>query len=211
MAETRNPVFTVGHSNHTPEKFSSLLQMHGVDTVVDVRTAPYSRHLPHFNKEHLAEALKQIGVRYVFRGKELGGQPTERACYDADGHVKYDDLAQTPAYGEAIDRIVDRAVERRLALMCSEKEPLDCHRTLMVSQSLAQRGVAVSHIKADGTLESHEEALDRLLSQFNLPPHGDLFRSRDEVIGDAVSRQARKVGARWSDPSAGGAGWERAL
>ncbi len=211
MASTRIPVLTIGHSNHAPEAFLALLKRHGVDVIVDVRSAPYSRYLPHFNKEHLAKTLNESGIRYVFRGKDLGGQPAERAFYDEDGRIRYDEVARTPAYGEGMDFIVDGADECRIALMCSEKEPLDCHRTLMVSQSLAQRGVAVAHIHADGSVESHEEAIDRLLHQLNLPPNGDLFRSREEVIEDAISRQAQKVGARWADPAMGGARWERAL
>lgn len=211
MTEKSNPVFTIGHSNHEPQAFVSLLQAHGVDVVVDVRSAPYSRYLPHFNKEHLAKALREAGIRYVFRGSELGGQPADRAYYDDEGRIRYDEVARTPVYGEGVDFIVAGADERRLALMCSEKEPLDCHRTLMVSQSLARRGVAVAHIHADGNLESHDVAIDRLLQQLKLPPNGDLFRSREEVIADAISRQARKVGARWADPSSGGARREGAL
>ena len=225
MASTRIPVLTIGHSNHVPEAFLALLKRHGVDVVVDVRSAPYSRYLPHFNKEVLDETLRQAGIHYAFHGQELGGQPADRACYDADGRVAYDKLAATTAFMSGIKCILetvsvhpstgsgrtDTSPERRLALMCSEKEPLDCHRTLLISQTLAKRGVAVAHIHADGSVESHEEAIDRLLHQLNLPPNGDLFRSREEVIEDAISRQAQKVGARWADPAMGGVRWERAL
>ena len=86
--------------------------------------------------------------------------------------------------------------------MCSEKEPLECHRTLLISRTLAGRGVAVAHVHADGSLESHEDAMNRLLDLFKLPHHGDLFRPREAVIDDAAARQARRVGARWrEDPT----------
>ena len=237
MTETRNPVFTIGHSNHEPEEFLTLLQRHGVDVVVDVRSAPYSRYLPHFNKEHLAETLKQAAIRYSFKGKELGGQPADRAYYDDEGRVVYDRLAATAAFKGGIEYILDTAAvhpstrsepapystqridtirgrtaaspAQRLALMCSEKEPLDCHRTLMVAQSLAARGVDVAHIHADGNLETHTDALNRLLDKFKLPHNGDLFRSREAVIDDAVERQTQRVGARWQDQAAGRAEWER--
>lgn len=202
-------VFTIGHSNHAADAFVALLRRHGVALVIDVRSAPYSRYLPHFNKELLAEALRKAGIRYAFRGKELGGQPSDRAYYDDEGRVLYREVSRTPAYGEAIEFVADSSGERQVALMCSEKEPLDCHRTLMISQTLAERGLAVAHIHADGSLENHAEAMNRLLDDFKLPHHGDLFRSREEVIADAVARQARKVGARWSE-SSGGAGWEGA-
>ena len=224
MDEVSHPVLTIGHSNHAPEAFAALLRQHGVNVVVDVRSAPYSRYLPHFNKEPLAELLQEAGIRYAFLGQELGGQPAERAYYDDDGRVLYDKLAETDAFEKGIARIV-KAVSvrpelvegrtaaspaRRLALMCSEKEPLDCHRTLLIGQTLAKRGVAVAHIHGDGRLEAHEDAMNRLLDSFKLPHNGDLFRSRGEVIEDAVNRQARRVGARWRDPSAGGVEWERA-
>ena len=211
MTKSRNQVYTIGHSNHEPKEFLTLLRMHGVDAVVDVRSAPYSRYLPHFNRERLAATLKDTDIRYAFKGKELGGQPADRTFYDAEGHVLYGELAQTPAYGEGIEFITDNAVDRGVALMCSEKEPLDCHRSLMIGQTLAARGIAVAHIHADGSLESQEDAIDRLLEQLKLPPNGDLFRSRDEVIDDAVDRQAQKVGARWHEASASGPRSERAL
>ena len=94
--------------------------------------------------------------------------------------------------------------------MCSEKEPLDCHRTLLIGKTLTRRGVSVAHIHADGSLESHDDAMNRLLDVFKLPYNGDLFRSREEVLDDAVARQARRVGARWRD-SSGGAEREREL
>ena len=80
-----------------------------------------------------------------------------------------------------------------LPLMCAEKEPLDCHRTLLVARALVERGVAVEHILADGGLEAHATAMDRLLAKFKMPPHGDMLRSRDETIAEALSRQAKKV------------------
>ncbi len=207
----RNPVFTIGHSNHDSDEFLALLRQHGVNVVVDVRSAPYSRYLPHFNKDFLTDSLQKIGIRYDFQGKELGGQPSDRAYYDADGRIMYHALAETDAFKHGIERILASAAADRIALTCSEKEPLDCHRTLLISQALAKRGVAPAHIHADGSLESHADAMDRLLDDFKLPHNGDLFRSREAVIDDAVARRAQRVGARWRDPSAGGADWGRAL
>ena len=224
MTTTHGPVFTIGHSNHESDVFVALLRKHGVDVVVDVRSAPYSRYLPQ-------EALRAAGIAYVFRGRELGGQPADRACYDADGRVMYDALAETAAFSEGIGFVLDTVsvrpepvegrtdtaphsmqrsetirertdTARRMALMCSEKEPLECHRTLLIAQTLAKSSVAVAHIHADGHLESHAEAMNRLLDSFKLPHNGDLFRSREEVIADAVARQAQRVGARWRETPA---------
>ena len=209
MATTRCPIFTIGHSNHESDGFLALLRKHGINVLVDVRSAPYSRYLPHFNKEFLAESLRGVGIRYVFRGKELGGQPADRAYYDADGRVMYGRLAETDRFKQGIAYVLENAATDRIALTCSEKEPLDCHRTLLIGQTLAARGVAVAHIHADGSLESHNDAMNRLLDVFKLPHYGDLFRSREAVIDDAVARQAQRVGARWQEQAASRAEWER--
>ena len=212
MGEVAHSVFTIGHSNHESDVFVALLRKHDVNVVVDVRSAPYSRYLPHFNKEVLQATLGNAGIDYAFLGKELGGQPGDRACYDADGRIMYDKLAETAAFSNGIEYIVHNASASRIALTCSEKEPLDCHRTLLISQVLVKRGVAVAHIRADGHLESHDDAMNRLLDSFDLLPYdGDLFRSREAVIDDAVARRAQRVGARLRDPSAGGADWGRVL
>ncbi len=211
MSEKHRSVFTIGHSNHESDVFVTLLRKHGVNVVVDVRSAPYSRYLPHFNKQVLQATLGNAGIDYAFLGKELGGQPPDRACYDADGRIMYDKLAETAAFSNGIEYVVHNASASRIALTCSEKEPLDCHRTLLISQVLVKRGVAVAHIRADGHLESHDDAMNRLLDSFKLPYNGDLFRSREAVIEDAAARQAQRVGARLRDPSAGSADWGRAL
>ena len=193
MSQPRPPVFTIGHSNHAAEVFLRLLQRHGVEEVLDVRTSPHSRFNPQFNRKILQAALAETGVEYVFMGGELGGRPADPWCYDGEGRVQYDRLAATDAFKEGIQRVIQRAGQRRMALMCSEKEPLDCHRTLLIAQVLSAKGIAVAHILADGTLEGHVAAMDRLLDRFRLPKDGDMFRSREQHIADAVSRQARRA------------------
>ena len=193
MGATQHPVFTIGHSNHPPEAFLALLQEHDVDEVVDVRSSPSSRYTSHFNYDVLDRALEKAGIGYVFMGGELGGRPSDRSCYDSDGRVLYDRLADTDIFDGGIGRLMRDADERRIALMCSEKEPLDCHRALLIARTLTERGVAVEHILADGGLEGHDEAMNRLMDIFKLPHNGDLFRSRGEVIADALTRQAKRV------------------
>lgn len=192
MIHTEHPVFTVGHSNHTPETFISLLARHGVDEVVDVRSAPYSRYAPQFNYESLQQMLGEIGLAYEYMGGELGGRPADRSCYDADGRVLYERVAETDLFDDGIRRIMRAADERRVALLCTEKEPLECHRTLLVARALDARNVTVTHILADGGWEDHGTTLDRLIQIHKLPPNGDMFRSRADVILEALARQGRK-------------------
>ena len=196
---TRGSILTVGHSNLPLANFTALLQTHGVTTVADVRTAPYSRYTPHFNHDALRDALETNGIDYVFLGGELGGRPADRSCYDEAGRVLYDRVAETDAFDDGIRAVIHLSEQGCVALMCSEKEPLDCHRTLLLARALAERGVAVRHILADGGIEDHEAAMDRLVEEdrregsLGLYPSGDMFRSRADIVADALSRRVRKV------------------
>ncbi len=208
MSLTQCSIFTIGHSNHPPETFINLLVRHGVDEVADVRSAPYSRYTPHFNHEPLQQVLDDIGIAYAYLGGELGGRPADRSCYDADGRVQYERVAETDLFDDGLRRIIRAADERRVALLCTEKEPLECHRTLLVARALADRGVTVAHILADGNLENYDDALNRLLEIHKLPPHGDMFRSRADVIAEALARQAQKFAyVAEPPPSAGNDSW----
>ncbi len=193
MSAAQYPVFTVGHSNHSLGTFLELLQKHGIDQVADVRSSPYSRYVSHFNKDVLDGLLEKADIGYTFLGTELGGRPADPSCYDDDGRVMYDKVAHTDPFVNALGRIVRASDERRIALMCAEKEPLECHRTLLVARALTKQGVAVEHILADGSLENHADAMDRLLDAFKLPRNGDMFRTRDEAVAEALARQAKKV------------------
>ena len=194
MTGAQHTIFTIGHSNHSMEAFVSLLQKHRVHDVVDIRSSPYSRYTAHFNFDVISVALDQIGIRYVFFGGALGGRPMDPSCYDTDGRVRYDRIANTDLFDDSIRDLTRGADERRIVLMCTEKDPLDCHRTLLVAPSLVAYKLHVEHILADGSLENHDTAMDRLMDSFRLPPNGDLFRPRAEVIEEALSRQTKRVG-----------------
>lgn len=199
--DMENSVLTIGHSNHPWEAFAALLERHGVGAVADVRSAPYSRFNPHFDRETLAGALKGRGMAYVYLGRELGGRDPE--CYEG-GRIRYDRIARTERFRDGIERVVRGAREHRIALMCAEKEPLDCHRTLLVAPALEREGIDVMHVHADGVLEPNAEAMDRLLDKFDLRPDGDLFRRpREELVAEAIALQARRV-AHTDDRPAGG-------
>jgi uncharacterized protein (DUF488 family) len=184
-------VYTIGHSTHSGEGFLALLSAHGVEAVADVRSSPFSRFNPQFNRESLEPFLKANGIRYVFLGRELGARSEDRSCY-VDGRVQYGLLAQTPLFHRGLERVLQGTARYRVALMCAEKEPLECHRTLLVARALAERGQPVLHIHADGHLETHEAAMERLLDVTGLPKD-DLFRSRQELLSEALARQEHRV------------------
>ena len=188
---TNPEILTIGHSTHSIERFLELLSVHGVTAVADVRSAPYSRYQPEFNREVLHQSLADHGVAYVFLGMELGARPNDQSLYD-EGRVQFDRVAQTNRFRGGLNRVLQGAERYRLALMCAEKEPLDCHRTLLVGRELEARGVQISHVLADGRLESSAEAMSRLLQLFKLPEE-DLFRTRTDLVAEACQQQSRRI------------------
>jgi uncharacterized protein (DUF488 family) len=191
MSGQRNHIYTIGHSTHSIEAFLKLLRKHDVTAVADVRSSPFSRFNPQFNKDTLQNSLAADGVKYVFLGRELGARSDDPACYE-DGRVQYSRLARTALFKAGLERVVEGASEYRIALMCAEKEPLECHRTLLVARALAAQGADIEHILADGNLESHESAMTRLLDIVGLPQQ-DLFSSREQLLEEAMARQEQRI------------------
>ena len=184
-------LLTIGHSTHPLEAFVALLRRHDVTAVADVRSTPHSRFNPQFNRKALAGALGEQGIEYVFLGAELGGRPGDPACYE-NGRIRYERVARTERFHGGIHRVLRGMRRYRIALMCAEKEPLECHRTLLVARALDRCGVDVAHIHADGVLERHADAMDRLLDMLKLP-RGDLYGTREESSAAAVARQEERV------------------
>lgn len=184
-------VFTVGHSTQPIERFISLLKRHDISAVADVRSAPYSRHNAHFNRETLRNSLKHESVSYVFLGKELGARSDDECCY-VHNKVSYQRLAETDLFKAGIKRVIDGALSYRVALMCAEKDPLDCHRTILVARELVKEDVKVTHILQSGSLESHEAALLRLVEQLGIGGE-DMFRPQEEAVWLAYERQAQLI------------------
>ena len=186
-------VFTIGHSTHPQELFLDLLKQHAITALCDVRSKPYSRMSPQFNREDLEKALPAMGIEYRFLGKELGARTEDPACYES-GKVQYERLAQTELFQNGLKRIV-RGVENgfRIAVMCAEKEPLECHRAILVARHLAALGLEVRHIHFNGHLENHQAALDRLALMLNVPEE-HMFYSREELLSEAYRKQELRIG-----------------
>jgi uncharacterized protein (DUF488 family) len=183
-------LYTVGHSNHALEKFVGLLTANAITAVADVRSRPFSRRHPQFNKDRLAAELAQRGIGYVFLGRELGARSEDPACYE-DGKVQYSRLAATASFKSGIERVLAGAAKFRIALMCAEKEPLDCHRTLLVSRALEIAGASIVHILADGSAEPQEKTMSRLIDLVGLP-NEDLFQGGD-LIAAALRLREDKI------------------
>jgi len=184
-------VFTIGHSNHPIQKVLSLLALHQINAVADVRSSPFSRINPQFNRGELQKVLNDAEVRYVFLGKELGARSDDPACYEND-KVQYQRLAKTKQFQSGLERVIEGANSYRVALMCAEKNPLHCHRTILVARELAKRGLGVMHILADGSLEAHEDCINRLLTELGVLAE-DMFLSRAQIEEAAYTKQAEKI------------------
>ena len=189
MISEKGIVLTIGHSNHPLDVFVNLLLTHDGTAVADVRSVPYSRYNPQFNRESLEKALKTNGIEYIFLGRELGARSDDRSCYE-NGRIQYARLARTDLFREGIERVISSTSNYRVALMCAEQEPLECHRTLLVACVLAGRGVVIKHILPDGRLELHESTLERLLNE---PNQEDLFLSREDRLAKALAKQEERI------------------
>jgi hypothetical protein len=189
-------IYSVGHSNHPLTHFLGLLQGRGVNLLVDVRSTPYSRFNPQFRRDALAAALSENGIGYLFLGEELGARSKDPSCYD-DGRVSYQKLAATALFRQGIDRLLTAAKTHTVAIMCAEKDPLDCHRTILVARELVNRGETVTHILATGEVESHDQAMQRLRKKLKLEPEdlfgGDVNEQAYELRGQQIAYVDPKV------------------
>jgi uncharacterized protein (DUF488 family) len=169
-------VWTVGHSNHDVETFLALVQCHQVAHLVDVRSHPYSRYAPHFNRDELQATIEACSIRYAFLGSALGGRPRREDQIDAEGHALYGRMATESTFSEAVDGILRGASEHRIALLCSCGQPHECHRRLLVGKVLCDRGAELRHILPDGDVMTEravelrgDHAQDMLFGHDELP------------------------------------------
>jgi uncharacterized protein (DUF488 family) len=186
-------LFTIGHSNHPFERFLDLLRRHAIESVADVRSRPYSRFVPHFSRERLARLLAEDEIGYLYLGAELGGKPP--AGETPAAVMTYRSRVEQPAFRQGIERLLAAARAQRVALMCRERDPLDCHRLHLICRYLAPGGSKIRHILPDGHLETQAEVEQRLLEPAR-PAELPLFRETGgagalERAYDAWWQQAR--------------------
>ena len=178
-ASKMRQLYTIGHSSHTPEHFINLLQRHGIEVLVDVRSAPYSRYTPQFDRECLRDLVTAAAMKYLYLGDSIGGRPKDESHYDLDGHARYAKVAESPDFLDGIGRLERGADGFRVAIMCSEEDPANCHRRLLIGRVLIERGAELRHIRGDGELQTEAQvaaASGKLLAD----PQPALFADLDE-------------------------------
>jgi len=161
------PLFSVGHSNHDFDTFAALLHASGIEVLADVRSQPWSRFNTAYRRENLQEHLRAAGIGYIYMGDALGGRPHDPGVY-RDGRVDYAAVARSPTFIAGLDRLITTAQAHRVAMMCAERAPSDCHRSRLIGHNLLPRGVDVRHLLAEGGEVSQ--------SQLAVGVQKDLFR-----------------------------------
>lgn len=199
MASDEKRVFTIGHSTMDLKRFLALLEKAEVTAIADVRSSPFSRRFPHFSQGELRAALKKVGVKYSPLGKELGGRPRAGYLY-CEGIADYEKMALEPEFIDGIGRVIKGSKEHTIALMCSEHDPLDCHRCLLVGRALATRDVPLNHILGSGRVIGQHELEERLLS-LSGDTTLDMFASREERLAVAYRDRAKVVAYRLPPPT----------
>ncbi len=186
-------LYTIGHSNHSFANFLELLKRHNINALCDVRSHPYSKSHPHFNYKVLQQELPKNNLAYVFLGNELGGRTNDVTCYNPEGQIQYDRLAHTPLFQAGLQRL-QKGIERsyKIALMCAEKEPLFCHRMVLIGRQLRSTELTIKHILEDGRIETQPEAEQRLIHLLNLPAP-DLITDVEQLIEVSYRTQSQTI------------------
>jgi uncharacterized protein (DUF488 family) len=197
-----DPIFTIGHSTHSIDEFVRLLSGFNITAIADVRSLPFSRRAPQFNRRVFEAHLKAAGLEYRFFGKTLGGRPKDGKLY-IRGTANYEAMAQTATFKEGVDRVIKGSGKHRLALMCAELDPIECHRCLLVGRALSERRYPVNHVLPDGTVQTQLDVEERLLD-LNRDLNHDFFVPREEKLEAAYRDQGMRVAfterATWDEP-----------
>ena len=188
-----NTLFTIAYSGRSIEEFIALLEEHKITALCDVRSVPYSSRNPQFNREPLKKVLKSHNIEYVFLGEELGARPKDPSCY-VDRKALYQKIAQSTFFKKGLERIrLGMQKDYVLALMCAERDPMACHRSILICRNLRDWLIDIRHIIDHDTTETQADLEKRLIEQLKLPP--DLFKNTDSktLVERAYEIQADRI------------------
>lgn len=188
-------IFSIGHSNQSLETFFALLRQHEIQVLIDVRSSPYSKYVPHFNRNAIVAATAQYGIEYIFMGQELGGRPDGSEYYDIKGRVLYKRVAESAHFLRGIQRLKELGRISRSALMCSEEDPATCHRHLLIGHVLTKHGIDLLHIQGDGHIQNEKELISREEKPFYAQSlWGEQLSDEEENTWKSIRRVSQKKG-----------------
>ena len=191
MDKQTKPLYTIGYSGFTPDEFIAVLKKNEIDVVADVRSSPYSKFRPEYNHDNLKALLKNDDIRHVFLGDLVGARIDDKACY-VNGKADYDLIAAHPKFREGLNRIRAGMEKYRIALLCAEKDPITCHRTILICRNLKGNDIRIFHIIDSGRVETQEECEKRLIKYLKLDQR-KLFHDDSDLVADAYRMQADKI------------------
>lgn len=192
--QEKSHCYTIGHSNHPIEDFIHVLKIFQIQCIIDVRTIPSSNYMPQFNRENLQIWLEREGIEYKYLGNMIGGRYTDPALLDSQGSVDYEKVEQRSIFQTGIDQVCQIInAGKSAALMCSEKSPLDCHRFVLVSKSLAKKGISIDHIVFEGTKDIEGRLIGTLVSNSDLEKQlREMYKSHNGVDIEMLYRRRNK-------------------
>ena len=192
--------YTIGHSTHETGDLLRLLQINNIDSVVDVRSSPYSQHNHQFNKETIKADLQKNGITYVFMGDLLGARYSDPSLFfNGTYMVDFKKVRETDNFKKGIERVIN-GINRghNIALMCAEKDPFDCHRFVLVSYALTKKSITVKHILETGETILNEQLEEKLLSEYainyNQMSLFDKRKTQDDAVEEGYEKRNRDIG-----------------
>ncbi len=191
MEQYKDKIYSIGYATHTIESFIDTLKKFNITAIADVRSQPYSKFKPEFNRENLKQALFNNGIEYVFLGDNVGARIEALECYK-NGHADYDLISKHPLFQKGLARIVKGMKKYSIAIMCAEKDPINCHRTILICKQLKNNNIQIIHIIDSNTTENHTETEFRLMKLFRLD-QPDFFMKDSERLEEAYNRQGEKI------------------
>lgn len=192
-----NDLYTIGHSLHPVKKFLELLKQHDINFVIDVRSTPYSKYASMYDRENISNELKNASISYAFMGKYFGARQDDMSLYTKDGYLDFQKVTNWDVFGKGMENVIRGMETNKIALMCLEKKPIDCHRAILVANAFYCKGYSVKHILENGKIQTHQELNEELLDLYYPDRKQISFfdnRTDEEYLEDAYKQRNKEIG-----------------
>lgn len=193
-------LFTIGYTAFQIKDFINTLKQNKIKALVDVRSLPYSEHYPDYNKENLEHMLTENKIQYRNFASEFGARQTDKSYFSSEGYLDFECFAKSSQFKDGY-KLVINALERghNIVLMCSEKDPATCHRSIMITRVFHENGIKVTHLLATGGCESQTDIEQQLLNKYfpnreQLSLFGNL--GQEDLVGIAYQKRNAEIGYR---------------